>query len=186
MNGFLVGCAGCDISQGVHVDVNQRGGIVELDGNWILNHYGGSEGFLGWMALQPRFHRMELADLTPEEAAALGSNIQKVEAALRQYWLKNFPSDPIQRMYVVYFFESIFDPKPDKYHLHLHLIPRTVRLGRLLRRYSCDGSIHAWSVSQIVILNAGDIPDEYKNKNHEKPVLMTYLRACLAQTRAEK
>ena len=52
-------CKGCELSKG---NGDPPGGIiVKLDGGWILNHYGGSEGFLGWLALQPSCHRMELA-----------------------------------------------------------------------------------------------------------------------------
>ena len=54
-------CNGCKISRGLEP---LHGGFIELDGNWILNHYAGWEGFLGWMAMQPRFHRMGLGELT--------------------------------------------------------------------------------------------------------------------------
>jgi len=113
-------CNGCKISRCLKA---RHGGIIEMDGNWILNHYAGWEGFFGWMALQSRYHRMELTDLTPDETKALGKNIQNIDLALRQYWSLKFPSDPIQRVYVVYFFES------EGYHLHIHLILRSEKLG---------------------------------------------------------
>lgn len=121
MKNYEERCKGCQLSQGLR---HPRGNIiVELDGDWILNHYGGNEGFLGWMALQPKLHRMDLTDLTPDEMKALGGNIQRVERALRSYWSFRFESDPIQRVYVVYFFESFFNSPPTEYHLHIHLIP---------------------------------------------------------------
>ena len=49
-----------------------------MNGDWILNHYGGEEGFLGWMALQPRYHREEINQLEVDELEALGGNIKKI------------------------------------------------------------------------------------------------------------
>ena len=53
-------CKGCARSQ-------ETDAIVELPGDWIVNHYAGEEGFLGWLALQPRYHRMAISDLTDDE-----------------------------------------------------------------------------------------------------------------------
>jgi hypothetical protein len=69
-------CKGCKRSKGCDPVV---GGIIQLEGDWILNHYGGDEGFFGWMALQPRYHRKELTELSTYEARALGENIQRIE-----------------------------------------------------------------------------------------------------------
>jgi len=99
---YKEGCEGCKLSQG-HGEP-PGGIIVELDGDWILNHYGDPEGFLGWMILQPRQHRMDLDKLTSEETNALGGNIQRVDKALHDYWHEEFPDDPYERTYVVYFF----------------------------------------------------------------------------------
>ena len=52
--------------------MNERGGIIELDRDWTLNHYGGSEGFLGWVVLQPKYHRLDFADLTHQEVRWTG------------------------------------------------------------------------------------------------------------------
>ncbi len=39
MENYSEGCKGCVISRGVDTKVNDRGGIVGLNGNWTLNHY---------------------------------------------------------------------------------------------------------------------------------------------------
>jgi hypothetical protein len=97
------GCEGCDISRG---SILLPGGVIELQGDWIVNHYDGQEGFLGWMVLQPRYHRMELSDLTKDEIDLLGKNFQDVDRALHQYWSVKFPDDPIERIYVASISES--------------------------------------------------------------------------------
>ena len=53
-----VPCEGCKLA---------REGI-QLPGGWALNHYGGGEGYLGWLAIAPVAHRMTLASLTDVEA----------------------------------------------------------------------------------------------------------------------
>lgn len=145
---YKADCKGCGISKRRQKALKHLPCqiVIDLDGNWTLNHYGGDEDFLGWLALQPRYHRMELKDLRPNEAAALGGNIQDIDIALRSYWSTAFPKDPIERVYVVYFFEGVFDrPKPQPYHLHIHLIPRTKKFAHALRTE--DGStINAWDI----------------------------------------
>lgn len=113
-------CKGCDISRDIE---RKPGGTIGLEGDWILNHFAGDGVFLGWMALQPRFHRMKFTDLTDDETKALGKNIQNINIALCEYWSIRFPKDPIEKLYVVCFHES------EEYHMHIHLIPRTKELG---------------------------------------------------------
>jgi hypothetical protein len=50
------GCDGCALSQ-------KSDRVIHLSGDWVVNHYQGQEGNLGWMVLQPRYHRMCLAEL---------------------------------------------------------------------------------------------------------------------------
>jgi diadenosine tetraphosphate (Ap4A) HIT family hydrolase len=173
-------CKGCKRSKGI--GEAPLGGIIELDNNWILNHYGGEEGFLGWMALQPRFHRMKLADLEVDELRTLGTNIKNIDSALQKYWSMHFKTDPIERVYVVYFFESAFDQPPTKFHLHIHLIPRTKKLRKLLRRKK-DSKIIAWNIYRLS--NLKNFPTEYKIGEHKEQSnqrvepLMSYLRSQL-------
>jgi diadenosine tetraphosphate (Ap4A) HIT family hydrolase len=183
-------CKGCRISQKCE-DV--LGGIViELNGDWTLNHYGGPEGYLGWLALQPRYHRNRLTDLSASETAALGGNIQDIDRALSHYWEKTFKNDPIKRVYVVYFYESVFDkPDPTPYHLHIHLIPRTQSMDTLLRKCKWTDSEQAFYSSTIVAWNIhkitehDDFPTEYichgNEERDERKVqqLMTDLQSQL-------
>ena len=159
-------CDGCKRSQKLD---NVPGGIAELPGDWVLNQYQGDEGYLGWMALQPRFHRREFTELETSELQALGEDIKKVELALRSYWEAQFPADKVKRVYVVYFYESIYnEPTPTGFHLHIHLIPRTERLGKLLRECQQSpsdpkikhSSIFAWGIYRVT--RHCDFPDEYR------------------------
>ncbi len=56
---------------------------MSLRGGWSVGHYGGDEGFFGWLALQTVAHRMCMSDLTEDETAALGPNLQRLERVLR-------------------------------------------------------------------------------------------------------
>lgn len=164
-------CKGCKISQG---DEEPRGGIIKLDGNWILNHYQGPEAFLGWLALQPSCHRMELRDWTEDEAKALGPNIKRIDEALRGYWEKTFPEDPIERVYVVYFFESAYEWPPSGYHLHLHLIARP-RCFRGLQRNG--GSLVGWRIHDVK--THPSFPVKYRPMEENVRKLMDALREHL-------
>jgi diadenosine tetraphosphate (Ap4A) HIT family hydrolase len=161
---FSPECDGCKISQGKPINgVTKQ--VIRLGDHWILNHYGGSEGFLGWIALQPRCHRCDLAELTKDEAEALGENIKFIDKALRQYWDEHqeFKNDRIKRIYVVYFFESVYDkPDPTKYHLHIHLIPRPSSFDKLLREYvgECKSTINAWKI--YALTKYRDFPEKYR------------------------
>jgi len=120
--------------------VQKRGGNIELKGNWIVHQYAGSEGFLGWLILQPKKHRRWICELEPNEINALGRNMKIVQEALRKCWPKLFNEDKnehkIERIYVVCFSES----KP--HHIHFHIIPRTKKLANLL-------TDPGWSIYQV-------------------------------------
>jgi hypothetical protein len=66
-------CERCDISQR---SILLPGGIIELQGDWILTQYNEKESFLGWMVLQPRYHRRELTDLMKDEGDFFVKSIQ--------------------------------------------------------------------------------------------------------------
>ena len=186
---FDPNCDGCKRSQGLD---NVPGGIATLTGGWILNQYQGDESFLGWMALQPRQHRCELAQLKPDELRTLGENLQKIDLGLQAYWKKCFPNDLIKRVYVGYFYESVYDePDPTSFHLHIHLIPRTQQLDRLLRECRRSDSnpsiitstIIAWNIYKVT--RHCDFPAEYRydktnDEDKRKAIdLMKFLRRQL-------
>lgn len=147
------GCEGCDISR---ASILLPGGIIELPGDWILNHYDGKQGFLGWMSLQPRYHRTELTDLTKDEIDLLGKNIQDVDRALHQYWAVKFPDDLIERTYVGCFSES------KELHLHFHLIPRTIKLGQ-----GNPTEYAAWRIFELTETWV-NFPEQYRIRDKEK------------------
>ena len=180
-------CEGCNISRKRNKALERLPGniVIDLPGDWTLNHYGSSEGFLGWLALQLRYHRMELNQLLPNEAAALGRNIQDIDIALRQYWSIHF-KDPIQRVYVVYFFEGAFDePKRELYHLHIHLIPRTKKFAHTLNKKKRGSEIVAWNIYTLreemkklcAFPSRYEVVGEDGKQNAER--LMTYLSGFL-------
>ena len=156
---------------------------MKLSGNWIVNQFGGEGFFLGWLALQPRFHRMELSELTDEELQSLGPNIQTLDACLTQYWRLQYPDDPVRRVYVVYFFESAFQCPPEKppFHLHIHIIPRFRSLeaeGRLRRNKNDVTWTDGWKVPTLDENNS--VPEPYRGSAPEwegrTSALMSYLR----------
>jgi diadenosine tetraphosphate (Ap4A) HIT family hydrolase len=161
-------CDGCKTSKG-QGDVRKWGGVIKLNGNWILNHYRGEEGFLGWLALQPRYHREELTQLEADELEALGGNIKKIDEALGEYWSKHFKGDEIERVYAVYFSEY-------SKHLHFHLIPRTKETKRFL--YTC-GSIIPWDVPKIS--SCPCFPPKYRTEKGESEEVLKLMR-CLKAT----
>lgn len=178
-------CHGCKISKGEKIP---SGDIVKLDGGWVLNHYDGSDSFLGRLALQSERHCMDLADLELKEAEALGVNIQRVDEALRDYWSEHYRDDYIERTYIVYFFESAFnEEEKEKYHLHIHLIPRTKKLGMDRKGEYKPWETAAWKTYRLPYRIC--FPDEYRTKdksghdiNSEKvKALMQFLRGRLAK-----
>jgi diadenosine tetraphosphate (Ap4A) HIT family hydrolase len=171
-------CAGCHTSQ------DRRpipGGVVSLPGDWIVNQYCGGEGWLGWLALQPRFHRESIQEVTTQELAALGRNIQSLDAALTAYWTLQFPSDAVPRIYLVYFFESAFEePEPkERFHLHMHVIPRFASLADALRCREGEATwVDGWRTPRLARENK--VPEPYAKTspmwNARVTSLMDYLR----------
>ncbi len=163
-NSYDPKCRGCQYSHGGNVD----GDIVTLPGDWCLNHYAGSEGYLGWLALQPKRHCMALGELLPGELTSLGPNLQDVDHVIAQYWAMTF-NDPIERMYVVYFFESAAS---DPFHLHIHLIPRFTSLETRLR---------AWEIPKATM--SATFPAQYRRTAPQfgsaVEALMNHLRSNL-------
>ncbi len=167
-------CRGCRISQGLQA---VRGNIIiELDGDWVLNHYGGDEGFLGWLALQPKFHRMDFPDLTPKELASLGGNIARIAKALRHCWPDRF-ADLIERVYVVYFFESAYDDPPTDFHMHIHMIPRSRKMGEGKSGSETPSAVAAWKTSCLA--SQPWFPDAYRTRNGAREEEVRELMDCL-------
>ncbi len=161
-------CKGCNITKD-----QPRGGIIEMGKLWVANQYWGGEGFLGWLALQPREHRMQLEQLTDEEAREMGTAVRDLTGRLSKYWGKKeeWKQDRLERVYVTYFFESVFDNNPTQYHLHIHLIPRTRKMRALISK---EGSINCWIIHTISKMNG--FPEEYFRYAERVDELMEALR----------
>ncbi len=170
------GCEGCDLSR-------ESDKIIKLRGGWLLNHcQEQKQAFLGWLILQPRYHRMEWEELTRRELKALGPNIKRVKLALREYWQKHFSTDCVKRVYVTYLFESPFDEPPGRYHLHIHLIPRFAKLDSLLRELTKAGSrINAWKLYNLRTTHTDAFPKEYRWDDQRIEALMKELRELLGK-----
>jgi diadenosine tetraphosphate (Ap4A) HIT family hydrolase len=104
---------------------------VPLPGGWTVNHYGGNEGFFGWLALQPRRHADAVSDLTPSEAGALGPNLALVEHGVYRFWCTR--GHKVARVYAMSFLEGQLETHTaERWHLHIHVVPRFVALhGRM-------------------------------------------------------
>lgn len=176
-------CNSCKLSRGQ--DPKNRI-IINLQGDWILNHYNGSEGFLGWLALQPRYHYMGIAELGDDETNTIGNNFANIIKCLKNYKEGVFSNHEIERVYVIFFGEGCFDrPKPSCYHMHFHIIPRLKCFDDFLREYDSlnNSSINAWNIYKLSSLEIfrkkfkefiGRPEDEIRR-------LMMYMEKCLNQ-----
>ncbi|WP_329580539.1 HIT family protein [Kitasatospora sp. NBC_01250] len=88
---------------------------VALDEHWRVAHAVGV-GLLGWLVLVPRRHVTTIAELTDEEAAALGGWQVRLSRALSEV-------TGCVKTYLAQFSEA-----PGFSHLHFHLVPRPAEL----------------------------------------------------------
>jgi diadenosine tetraphosphate (Ap4A) HIT family hydrolase len=95
------------------------GGVLYEDGLWRLEHTFEPFPMIGWLVLKPQRHVEAVADLTPEEASALGPLLQRITRAM---------SDVLApaKVYVALYAEAVS-------HIHFHLIPRAGDLPEALR-----------------------------------------------------
>ncbi|GAB2707803.1 HIT family protein [Kitasatospora kifunensis] len=93
---------------------------VAVDENWRVAHAFGT-GLLGWLVLVPRRHVTTIAELTAQEAAALGGWQVRLSQALTEV-------TGCSKTYLAQFSEA-----PGFSHLHFHLVPRPAELDPQLR-----------------------------------------------------
>jgi len=107
---------------------------------WTVNHYGSEQAILGWLALQPVEHKLTLDELSDETLDDLGSALGSVQKAMKRVWRHDFPNDPLERIHTISFMESHFDGDNSRqeaksyFHAHIFLIPRSLSLGKVIRR----------------------------------------------------
>ena len=84
---------------------------IASDKHWRISHAVGA-AVAGWLVLVPRRHVVTIADLTDEEAAALGAWQVRVSRALHAV-------TGCTKTYIVQFAE-----RPGFAHVHFHIVPR--------------------------------------------------------------
>jgi diadenosine tetraphosphate (Ap4A) HIT family hydrolase len=94
--------------------------LIGLDPHWRAAHAFGT-ALPGWLVLMPRRHVTSVAELTDQEAAALGIWQVRLSRALRQV-------TGCAKTYVVQFAEA-----EGFAHVHFHIVPRAVDLDPELR-----------------------------------------------------
>ena len=121
-----------------------EGGIYRLRNypEWYVNHYG--SGYVGWLTLQPKECVPQIARIKNSNTLEqMGRAIKAVTAGMITVWPKEFSGDKLQRVHTVSFMESHFDSEShldsrlsnESFHVHIHLIPRSQRIGKLIRRH---------------------------------------------------
>jgi len=177
-------CHCCNIIKGCGSGYQSKKYVVELEGGWVLNHFGltdENETYLGRLVLGTKCHRVDWGDLSLKEATTLGLNIQRINHSLRQYWAKNYPEDPIELVHIAYLNEGPYSEKWSgeellrRLHVHTHLLPRTKQMGEALDY--CGKKID-WHLVDYV----GKFPPKYKVsslKDEGVKTLMQHLQVSL-------
>jgi len=109
----LVGCMACDANAG---RLTAPGGVIYEDDLWRVEHALSPVLLCGWLIVKPRRHVEHLADLTLDEAAALGPLVQRLCGALQR-------ALAAQRVYVCSFGELVN-------HVHFYVLPRYADMPR--------------------------------------------------------
>ena len=106
-------CSACAEIAG---EVSAPGGVLHDDGLWFVSHHTGAQTDPGELIVKTRRHCESLAELTSEEAAALGPVLRSAIRALERVIVA-------ERIYAVSFNERIR-------HVHFLLLPRTRDMPR--------------------------------------------------------
>jgi hypothetical protein len=131
----------CKSCQFIENPAEVVGGVLQVTNGskWRVNHNQSSETILGWLALQPVECKPTLAELSNETLNDLGLALVSVQKSMKKIWEEQFLDDPLERIHTVSFMESEFDKydnqqKPDSFHIHIFLIPRSKLLGKVIRQ----------------------------------------------------
>ena len=111
-------CGTCRSNRG---ELPAPGGVIYEDRLWRLEHCLRPIPLAGWLVLKPLRHVESVARLTPAEARSMGPLIARTADALQR-------ATGVKKVYVGLFAEAKAFP-----HIHIHLIPRPVRLSARLR-----------------------------------------------------
>lgn len=132
-------CMACQANSGA---ILSPGGVLYDDGLWRLEHAFEPIPMVAWLVLKPLRHVESLADLTSEEAAALGMVLRRIARAI---------DDTLApaRVYTALFAEAVA-------HLHLHLIPRAPDLPQ---NYRGPGAFALLGEAHRTGRNLGDVAE---------------------------
>lgn len=106
----------CSACAEVAGDVLAPGGVIVDDGLWYISHHTGAYTDPGELIVKTRRHCESLAELTPEEAQALGPLLRAAVGTLERVVAA-------ERIYAVSFNERMR-------HVHFLLLPRTAAMPR--------------------------------------------------------
>lgn len=106
----------CSACAEVAGEVAAPGGVIHDDGLWYVSHHTAAYTDPGELIVKTRRHCESLAELTPEEAQALGPLLRAAVGALERVVTA-------ERIYAVSFNERIR-------HVHFLLLPRTAAMPR--------------------------------------------------------
>lgn len=179
----MEGCECCRIIKGGGLGFQDKKYVVELEGGWILNHFGiaDKETYLGRLVLQTKRHCPDWGELCLKEATSLGMNIKRINDSLRQYWARIYPKDPIELVHIAYLNETPFIKRSSgekllkELHVHMHLLTRTKQMGEALDY--CGKKI-GWHLVDYI----NKFPPRYRVSSiHSERVksLMQYLQVSL-------
>ncbi|MBW4425666.1 MAG: HIT family protein [Nostoc desertorum CM1-VF14] len=110
------GCLACSVLAG---KIQAPGGVIYEDNYWVVEHSLNPVLLPGYLIIKLKRHCKHLAQLTPEEASALGGIIQNTCSALSQVVKP-------AKIHVCSWGEQVK-------HIHFHIIPRssTMPIGNL-------------------------------------------------------
>ena len=109
---------------------------IAADELWRVAHAFGT-GLPGWLVLMPRRHVTAIADLTDDEAAALGGWQVRLSRALHAV-------TGCRKTYIAQFAEA-----PGFGHVHFHIMPRPADLADSLRGPSIFGLMGGPEADQV-------------------------------------
>ena len=106
----------CEACFEIAGEITAPGGVILDDGLWFVSHHTGPYSDPGELIVKTRRHCESLADLTPDEAQALGRVLRTGVRTLEQVV-------EAERVYAMSFNERLR-------HVHFLLLPRTANIPR--------------------------------------------------------
>jgi hypothetical protein len=163
-----VSCEVCEIISGRKGGFRSKDYILELKGDWVLNHYGdSSKGYIGYLVLSTKKHLISWDKLSSYNLQYLGQNIKWIDINLRKCLNGMFRKDRVEQIYFAYFNDSAYILHTqgkarnvgDFLHVHFHILPRTKKMLKI-----CDGNMMAFDLLKL----RSQFPIEYICDKNDK------------------